>query len=270
MEMDAALAKRGHPRGKAAQQQQDVETASVDGVAQDVASQVAPTPVKRGRQRKKPFVMQMRAEANREPDGVSREAPTTVRRGRSRRNLQEQERGVCIEITTARTSAVARKRNGPAGNQESTSKKRRMHSSASVALETAATTYNAVGGYPTTITSYADRRLSPIVDSESDVSISDGESSSEEEYGTIEDANQLLVHVEKNNRKRAEVLATAVDVNICRPEDRVNYNPDFEEDIRFVDTSATWTDAALADYMAEAGGDMSDDDALLKIAKKSK
>ncbi|KAG6617496.1 uncharacterized protein IUM83_02360 [Phytophthora cinnamomi] len=78
MEMDAALVKRGRPRGKADQQQQDVETASVDGVAQDVASQVAPTPIKRGRQRKKPFGMQMRAEANREPDGVSREAPTTV------------------------------------------------------------------------------------------------------------------------------------------------------------------------------------------------
>ncbi|POM58897.1 Hypothetical protein PHPALM_36397 [Phytophthora palmivora] len=70
--MDAALAKRGRPRGKVAQQQQeDVETAAMDGVVQDEASQVVSTLAKRGRQRKKPWGMQMRAQANREPDGVS-------------------------------------------------------------------------------------------------------------------------------------------------------------------------------------------------------
>ncbi|POM58896.1 Hypothetical protein PHPALM_36396 [Phytophthora palmivora] len=145
-----------------------------------------------------------------------------------------------------------------------------MHSSASVALETAATIYNAVGGYPTTITSYADRRLSPIVDSEPDVSISDNESSGEEEYDTIEDTNQPLVDEEKIIAKgpRPEVRVNYDALDSDGPsDDEQDTDPDFEEDIHFVDTSAAWTDAALADYMAEAGGDMNDDDTLLKIAK---
>lgn len=43
-----------------------------------------------------------------------------------------------------------------------------------------------------------------------------------------------------------------------------------DEKIRLVDMSTNWTDAVIADFMAEFGGNIIDDDTLLKLARPQK
>ncbi|RLN89111.1 hypothetical protein BBJ28_00026746, partial [Nothophytophthora sp. Chile5] len=87
---------------------------------------------------------------------------------------------------------------------------------------------------------------------------------------------------EEGQRKRAEVLATFTDVNVCNSSDRNDYETldsdgpsdhggDSESDddggTSFEDSNSAWTDEDIAAYMSEIGVDINDDDALLKLAK---
>ncbi|EGZ05117.1 hypothetical protein PHYSODRAFT_307982 [Phytophthora sojae] len=170
-------------------------------------------------------------------------------------------------------------------NKKRATKKTRRSTTTSSALPGPTTQpYRAVGGFPTTVNSYVnsgEEQREPTLPCSETSSSSDSEIADDDQDilpSAVNDSDRDWDSQSRTDdeQRRPE---TPMDVNICGDGDRNGFDAldsdgpsdegeeSHEENIRFVDTGANWTDAAIAEYMAELGADINDDDALLKLAR---